>query len=42
MALTAVVGVVVTAIFARAYRELRPDVSTEFAPAGDSVEPTRK
>lgn len=42
MALTAVVGVVVTAIFARAYRELRPDVSTEFEPAGDSVEPLRE
>jgi hypothetical protein len=36
MAVAAVVGVVVTAIFARTYRELRPDVSTEFmTTAGD-------
>lgn len=34
MALTAIVGVVVTAIFARTYRELRPDVSTAFAADG--------
>lgn len=35
MGVAAVSGVVVTAIFARAYRELRPDVSTEFMAAAD-------
>lgn len=35
MAAAALVGVVVTAIFARAYRELRPDVSTAFMATSD-------
>lgn len=35
LVLASVIGVVVTAVFARTYRELRPDVSTEFATAGD-------
>ena len=34
MVLSAAIGVLVTAIFARTYRELRPDVSTEFETGG--------